>query len=181
MKRLALTLTAFLFSWASFSQQSAQEQQLSHAEQFGAQEGTLIERQFLDVGTIKGMTVKVLIIKDLLSETTKTALQLEYYYASSYSQHTKVANLDADEIDGLIKSIKKLQTDVFPSNRDTYTEVSFKSRTGFEIGASYNPDKAKWIAFAQLSRSDKDSLVSLHLEDFETLLALVEKADALMH
>jgi hypothetical protein len=61
-----------------------------------------------------------------------------------YTSDTKVASLDSDEIEGLIKSIKNLKTNVFPSTRDTYTEVTNKSRTGFETRAYYDIGKLKW-------------------------------------
>ena len=104
MKQFNLTIIAVLFALTSFGQQAAtKEKELSQADQFSAQAGTLMEKQFLDIGTVKGIAVKVLKIKDLTSGTTKSALRLEYEYKSSYTNDTKVAILDADEIDGLIK------------------------------------------------------------------------------
>lgn len=181
MKRLIFILIAVPMSLNSFGQQATKEQHLSQAEQFGVQKGTLIERQIVDVGVIKRIEVKVLILKDLISRTTKSALRLEYDYASSYSQETKIANLDEDEIDGLIKSIKELQTNVLPTTRKTYTEVSFRSRTGFEIGADFLLDQTKWVSYTQLASVDDNSRVSLAAEDFGLLLDLIEKAKDLMH
>jgi len=62
--------------------------------------------------------------KDLNNGTSKSALRFEYEYKSSYSSDSKIASLDLDEIDGLIKSMKNLQSTVFPSTRDIYTEVT---------------------------------------------------------
>ena len=152
------------------------EKELTQAEQFSSQAGTLIERQFLEIGKVKSVEVKVLKYKDLNNGVSKTALRFEYPYKSSISSDTKISSLDADEIDGLIKSIKNLQSSVFTSTRDIYTEVTFKSRTGFEAGAFYSPDKSKWTAYLQIEKYDRNSLVFLAPEDFTTLLNLIEQA-----
>ena len=180
MKQLAFVFMAALLPLGSLGQPAPKEQHLSLAEQFGAQVGTLVERQLVAVGSVKRIEVKVLLLKDLISGITKSALQLEYDYASSYSQETKVANLDADEIDGLIKSIKELQTNVFSTTRKIYTEVTYRSRTGFEIVANFVLEQAKWVASTQLLSSDDNSRVSLTEEDLGAMLALIEKAKELM-
>lgn len=182
MKKITKAIFAtgifLLATTATFAQ--TKEKELTQAEQFSSQAGTLIERQFLEVGKIKGIEVKVLKYKDLNSGTSKSALRFEYEYKSSYSTDTKITSLDADEIDGLIKSIKNLQTNVFTSTKDVYTEVTFKSRTGFEAGAYFSPDKSKWTAYLQIEKYDRNSLVFLSTEDFSTLLSLVEQAKAKM-
>ena len=172
--KINLTILAFFYAMFVFGQ--TKEKELTQAEQFSSQSGTLIERQFLDIGTVKGVEVKVLKYKDLNTGNGKSALRFEFKYKGSYSSATKIASLDNDEIDGLVKSMKNLQTNVFPSTRDTYTEVTFRSRTGFEAGAYFSPDKSKWTAYAQLEKYDSDSMVFLTTDDFMTLLNLIEQA-----
>jgi hypothetical protein len=180
MKHLTTILLTILIASATVYGQDTKEKQLSNADQFSAKAGTLIEKQFIDIGQVKGVQVKVLKLKDLNDGTTKTALRLEYEYKSSYSTDTKIASLDSDEIEGLIKSIKNLQTNVFTSTRDTYTEVTFKSRTGFEAGAYYDTGKSKWTAYMQLSKYDSKSSVFLNTDDFSTFLTLIEQAKTKM-
>lgn len=180
MKHLTTILFTILIASAAVYGQDTKEKQLSNADQFSAKAGTLIEKQFIDIGQVKGVQVKVLKLKDLNDGTTKTALRLEYEYKSSYSTDTKIASLDSDEIEGLIKSIKNLQTNVFTSTRDTYTEVTFKSRTGFEAGAYYDTGKSKWTAYMQLSKYDSKSSVFLNTDDFSTFLTLIEQAKTKM-
>jgi hypothetical protein len=180
MKHLTTILLTILIASATVYGQDTKEKQLSNADQFSAKAGTLIEKQFIDIGQVKGVQVKVLKLKDLNDGTTKTALRLEYEYKSSYSTDTKIASLDSDEIEGLIKSIKNLQTNVFTSTRDTYTEVTFKSRTGFEAGAYYDTAKSKWTAYMQLSKYDSKSSVFLNTDDFSTFLTLIEQAKTKM-
>jgi hypothetical protein len=54
---------------------SQEEKELTQAEQFSSQAGTLIERQFIDIGKVKGVEIKVLKYKDLNAGTSKSALR----------------------------------------------------------------------------------------------------------
>ena len=175
MKKIKFLTTLLLmcFVLTSFSQ-VVKEKQLSNAEIFSAKAGTLIEKQFINIGKVKAVDVKILKLKDLNDGSSFSALRLEYEAVSSYSSDTKIASLDKDEIDGLIKSIKNLQTNIFNTTRDVYTELTFKSRTGFECGAFYDVSKAKWEAYIKLEKYDGKSLVFLTIEDITNFLSLVE-------
>ena len=179
MKKITTLFIGLLMTTFAFSQEKV-EKQTTQAEQFSATAGTLIEKQFVDIGKVKGVTVQVMKFKDLNNGTSKSALRFEYEYKSSYTSDTKIATLDLDEIDGLIKSIKNLTTTVFSSTRDVYTEVTFTSRTGFKAGAYYDVDEAKWVTFVKLEKFDSNSQVFLTTEDFASLLTLVEQAKAKM-
>lgn len=156
------------------------EKELTQAEQFSKRSGTLIERQFISIGKIKEVEVKVLKIKDLNSEVDDSALRIEYEYRGSSITDTKIAHLDEDEMEGLVKSIKNLQTSVFGSKRESYTEVSFTSRTGFQAGAYFETLKNKWVAFVQVEKYDSKSIVYLTPEDFIIFLTLIENAKSQM-
>jgi hypothetical protein len=177
MKKVKLMITTLLMclSFVSFGQ-TTKDKQLSNAEIFSAKAGTLIEKQFIDIGKCKSVEVKVLKLKDLNDNSGFSALRLEYESVSSYSTDTKIASLDKDEIDGLIKSIKNLQTNVFSTTRDIYTEVTFKSRTGFECGAYFDVSKGLWKAYMQLEKYDSKSNVFLSVDELSTFLSLVESA-----
>lgn len=176
--KIILTFIVFVFCLNTYGQNKSKE--LTQAEQFSSQAGTLIERVFIDIGKIKGIDVKVLKYKDLNSGVSKSALRFEYTYKSSYTSTTKVTSLDLDEIDGLIISIKNLQENVFTSSKESYTEVTYRSRTGFETGAYYSPDKKKWTGYIQVSEYDRDSLVFISVEDLTTFLTLLDHAKTKM-
>jgi hypothetical protein len=180
MRILIAILCLFLLSHPQVFGQEAEVKKLSNAELFSAKSGILIEKQFIDIGKIKGVKVQVLTLKDLNDGISTAALRLEYDYKSTYSIDTKVASLDSDEIDGLIKSIKNLQTKVITATRDIYTEVTYKSRTGFEAGAFYDVDKKEWATYIRLSKFDSKSTVYLEVSDFSVFLDLVEQAKAKM-
>jgi len=170
MTKLITSLFLF-FPIVAFCQ--TREKALTNAEQFSLQSGTLIERQFIKIGRLKSMEVTVLKLKDLNSNLTKSALRFELTI-SGYTSDTKIVSLDMDEIDDLMKAIANLQSSVFPTKRDVYTEVAFKSKTGFEAGAYYDTGKEKWISYLQLD--SRDSMLFLSTDDFETLLNLVSQA-----
>lgn len=178
MARTFLITSLSLLIVVAFGQ--TKEQALTQAEQFSLRSGTLIERQFINIGKFKNIEVKVLKLYDLNANVSRSALRFELKSRSAYSSGTKIASLDVDEIDDLIRSIKNLQQNVFSTTRDAYTEVSFKSISGFSAGAYYSPEKGKWEAYLQLEERDSESMVFLLTNEFEALLNLIEKSKATM-
>lgn len=177
LKKTVLTLALFLTTIAMTFGQS-KEQELSNADKFSAKAGTLIQKEFLDVGTVNKAKIKVIHYKDLISNETVSSVRFEYEVASSYSMDTKIASLDTDEIDGLIKSIKLMQEKVFVSTPTNYTEVTYKSRGGFEAGCYWS--KGDWATYLKLEKFDSKSYVFLKKDDFPTLLSLLEKAKTML-
>ena len=112
----------------------------------------------------------------MISEKSTSAVRFEYEVKSSYSTDTKKAMLDADEIDGLLKSIKVMKDRIFPSTSDTYSEVTYRSRAGFEAGCYWSKDK--WTTYLKLEKYDGKSYVFLGQEDFTTLYELLVQAHA---
>jgi hypothetical protein len=160
-------------SMSAIGQTTAEKPQ-SKIEQFSARSGALMEKRFIDVGTVGGVKVQTFILTDLVSASTISGVRFEYYAYASYGGDNKIAVLDSDEIDGLIKSINVLKSSVFPSTRDSYSEVVYSSRDGFQAGAYFS--KNKWTAFLKLERYDSKSQVTMEPEDFDKLLALIQEA-----
>src|SRR5690606_8700148 len=100
-------------------------------EEFSSKSGRLIQKQYLEMDKIKGIEIKVVKYSDLISKENVTAVHFSKVVTTQYTSDTKIARLDADEIDGLIKSIQKIEVEVFPSKPTAYTEVLYKSRSGF--------------------------------------------------
>lgn len=155
----------FLITTASAFGQT--KDKLTQAEQFGVQAGTLIERKFIDIGEVNGILIQVIKFKDLISGKTQSALRFE-------SSNSKTATLDAYEIDGLMKSIKNLQTLVLPTTPEVYTEVTFRSKSGFEAGAYF--DEGSWTAYIRLEEYDRESFRILTTANFSVLLGYLEQA-----
>jgi hypothetical protein len=179
MKKLILLFCGILIFSMSFGQVKI-EKPTTLAEQFGVTTGTLIEKQIMEIGKVKGITVQIMYIKDLIDVKELKALRFEYRDRSINMAPTYSAVLDLDEVDGLIKSMKNLTTNVFPSSRDYYTEVTYRSKTGFQAGAYFNIDRKKWIAFIKLDQYDSNSFASFNSDDLTSLLSIVEQAKANM-
>jgi vacuolar-type H+-ATPase subunit D/Vma8 len=140
MKKILLFLFLFCAVCAS-SQVKTPEKEQSKLEAFSLRSGSLIEKQFTDVGEVKEVKVQVYILTDLISGVKISGLRLSKVVSDRYSSDSKTAALDLDEIDGLIKSINALKTKVFPSVRTSYTEIVYKSRGGFMAGAYFDRGK----------------------------------------
>jgi len=112
MKILAPLFIA-LCAICAFSQVKSQEKEQSKLEAFSLKSGTLLEKQFIDAGELKGVKVQTYIIADLITGVKVTGIRLEKTVSDRYSSDTKTAALDLDEVDGLIKSITTLKTKVF--------------------------------------------------------------------
>lgn len=162
---------------AGLSQETKQKES-TKAESFSSKSGTLIERQFLDVGKVKGLEVKVIKFKDLISNASVSALRFEY--SNSYSGGTKINQLDSDEVDGLVKSMHKLVNDIFPSSVEVYTEITFQSKSGFEAGAYFDTSKKFWRPYLKIEKYDSKSNVFLESEDFSKLLDLIKQAQPML-
>jgi len=157
-----------------FGQTETKAREISNAEKFSDKSGTLIQKEFIDVGDLKRCKIQIAKFTDLISNQKTSAVRFEYAYISSYSSDTKLALLDADEIDGLIKSLKLIQEKIIPTSSTNYTEVSFRSRSGFEAGCFSKKDS--WSIYLKLERYDSKSYVFLDKEDLPKLLQLLENS-----
>ena len=177
-KQLIIVAALCLFALQINAQAPAKEKEQSNAEAFSAKAGTLMQKEFVEIGTVKKAKVQVLYYTDLISNIKKSALKFEYDVVSSYSTDTKVAILDVDEIDGLMKSIKLMQDKVMVTVPTNYTEVYYRSRGGFEGGCFTS--KGAWSCYLKLEKYDSKSYVWLESADLTTLYGLLEQAKAKM-
>ena len=177
MKKLIFYVLVFL-TVMSTNAQTSKENEQSNAEKFSARSGTLMQKEFSEIGSLKKCKIQVLYYTDLISNSKQSALKFEFDVATSYSTDTKVAVLDTDEIDGLMKSIKILQDKVIVNVPPIYTEVYYRSRSGFEAGCFVS--KGSWSCYIKLEKYDGKSYVWLEKEDLPTLYTFLEQAKAKM-
>ena len=179
MRRVIVIAALCIATLSARAQQpKLKEQETSNAEKFSERSGLLIQKEFIEVGVLKKCELKVIHYTDLMSTQQTSGLKFEYEYKSSYTSDTKAAVLDADEIEGLIKSIKLIQEKIYPSTPPNYTEVSFRSRSGFEAGCFSG--KGSWSAYMKLEKFDSNSFVFMDKEDLIKLLTLLEQAKTLL-
>jgi hypothetical protein len=172
--RIIASFIGLLITIVSFSQTSGKTS-ISKTDEFSSKTGRIIKKEFADVDTYKGCEFKILTITDLVSNEKIIALRIEKEVTGSYSSSTKIAVLDADEIDGLLKALQVIK-DNMTTTPTVYTEIIFNSRGGFEAGAFYDVDKAKWSVYIKLEEHDNDSYVFMKSEDMDPLIAVIEKA-----
>ena len=177
-KNLIIAAAVCLFSLEIYAQAPTKEKEQSNAEAFSARAGTLMQKEFIEIGTVKKAKVQVVYYTDLISNIKKSALKFEYDFVSSYSTDTKVAVLDLDEIDGLMKSIKLMQDKVMLTIPANYTEVYYRSRGGFEGGCFTS--KGAWSCYLKLEKYDSNSYVWLESADLTTLYRMLEQSKAKM-
>lgn len=181
MRKITLIIVLACMTLVSVAQQTTiktKEQEKSNAEIFSERSGSLVQREFIDVGSLKKCEIQVAKFTDLISGQKSSAIRFEYDYKGSYSSDTKVAMLDEDEIDGLMKSIRIIQEKILPTIAENYTEVNFRSRSGFTAGCFSKKDS--WTTFMKLERFDSNSYVFMDKDDLSQLLSLLQQAKGKM-
>lgn len=168
-------LFANFFIWQSALAQTTGKE-LSNAEKFSAKNGRLLKREFVDVGEVNGAKIQVLYITDMSDNQKISCVRFEQ---ERYGERTRIATIDSDELDGLIKALKIMQEKVFATTPTTYTEVEFKSRGDFEAGCYFSGDE--WSVYISIDRyalSGKN--IKIYRERFAEFIGLLEQAKAKM-
>jgi hypothetical protein len=179
MKRQLLTLLAIAIAIVASAQVKTikeTEKAQSKAEIFSEKSGSLIQKQFIDVGKLKSCKIQVAVFTDLISNQKTSAVRFEKEYKASYSSTSddKIALLDGDELDALIKSFMLLTDKIYSTSPTDYTEINFNSRSGFAAGCFFS--KGKWSPYMKLEKFDGNSYVFLELEDTQPLIDILIKA-----
>ena len=178
MKKLLL-LTSLSVSMFCYSQEAKKDTETTKSDKFSQRSGTLLQKDFIDLGKVGGTEVKILKIADLNNSDTISSVRFENQSYGTYSD-TYINAIDKDEVDGLIISIKKLLNDVLKTTPSTYTEVTYSSRGGFSLGSYYDTKKSKWTNFLKVEKYTSKSMAILSVEDLTTLLNLLEQAKTKM-
>lgn len=79
-----------------------------------------MQKEFLRIGELKNAKLDVIYFTDLIVNQKQSAVRFEYEVAGKYSNNTKRAVLDSDEMDGFIKSIRLMQEKIFPTSPINY-------------------------------------------------------------
>ncbi len=175
--------TIALLSTASMRVSAQSEQpskDLSNVEKFNRRSGKIFQKEFIPLGVVKTCEVTVYRTTDLISKEKISGVRFSYEHVSRGSSDTKIAVLDADEIDGLIKSIEIIKSNVLPVKPENYTEVTFASRSGFEAGCFGGKDNKDWSAYIKLEKYDSRSFVFLESAELESIIPLLVKAKTLL-
>jgi len=179
LNKIGLAAISVCLSLISVGQDVAKDAK-SKAQEFSSSSGKLIEKEWARLGAIKDMKVSAVRYRDLITANSVSAMRIEMDVKDKYTTDTKIAEVDKDEIDGLLKSLDIIKREVSTTKRERYTEIVFTSRTGFQAGCYYEDQKGVWSVFVKIERFDKDSYVFMTPEDLDGLILLVKGALAQM-
>lgn len=162
-----------IFSNIIISQDQNSDSKQNKAEIFSTKSGTIIKKQYEDIGKYNRIKLQVVKFTDMISRVSVKALLFEEVSGLSNSAAHSVT-LDVDEVDGLIKSIKIMNNEVLDVKPKNYTEVTFYSRSGLKAGCFLYRDK--WNIYIQLDKRDFQSTVRFKRSGIVQLLELLEIA-----
>ncbi|AZA86316.1 hypothetical protein EG349_05695 [Chryseobacterium shandongense] len=178
MKKILIILSV-VSSLSAFAQDQNKDIETTKSEKFSQRSGTLLQKDFIDLGNIAGTEVKLLKIKDLNNNESNSSVRFEKEGSGTYSD-TYISAIDKDEVDGLIISIKNLIDNVLKTTPTTYTEVTYSSRGGFCLGSYFEERKSKWTSFLKVEKHSNKSMGILSESDLQNLLILLEQAKTKM-
>lgn len=178
MKAKVFILAIVTLFAASMSYAQQKEESASTTLQFMKSSGSFLLKEFYDLAVIKGVTCKVLIITDVVSNKKMGCMRLETKYLSSYSDSPDIyiGTLDADELDACISSLTYLKENILSKEAETYTEAQYTSRDNVEIGAYFNDSKKKWTAYVQTKSYTSNSMKFFEADNLDALAAEMQKA-----
>ena len=160
MKKMLLIVIALSTINLSYAQvKKSQDVSKSNLEDFSETSGSLIKKEFTDVGKLRSVKIQLLKITNLATNISQSGLRIE-----SQGVITHVAFLDADEIDAFLKTIDYITDNVLDTDPSgNYTEYNFISRGGFSAGA-FNYSK-KWVFYMKPEKFSSDSQIDFSKED----------------
>ena len=159
MKKLFFLLV-LLCSVAVSNAQEKETENRSKAALFEESKGSLIRKDFYNLPKVGGLENNVLILTDIFTGTKIGCLRMEYY--DDYND-LRAGYIDFEELDAAIKSLSYIKETILYTTPDVYTEFSFKSKDGVQLGTYFNEKTQKWVVFIWL-RKWADFLVEVNAE-----------------
>ncbi len=173
-KIVKLIIVLIIFSYPSFIVAQDSTKARTRIDSFSNASGKFIEKEFIHVGNINGIEVQVFKATDVITNTSLAGLHFELNYASFGSYRTGIANLDEDEVDGLIQCFKYIKSNVLSTKPDNYKEYNYISKDNFKAGCYIQKKQRGWSLFFQLDEYLSSSLVEINVGDIDDLIELLE-------
>lgn len=175
MKKTILLILLALVPMFIFAQEGKETESKSKAVEFSKKDGTLLRKEFYDIGSVKGIEFQVLIMTDELSKEKLGALRIKTSYYSSVGTDDYVGTLDFDEIDACLKSLEYIQNTIITSTPATYTECGYSTKDNVEIG-TYSSEKKGWVVYIQTKGYTTRSLKFVDLKEFPKVIKYITSA-----
>lgn len=148
----------------------------SELEKFANQTGVLISKEYIELGYMDQIDIRLVKLKNLFTNETLNGLRFEYLPGNEILSSAKISFIDYDEIEALIKAIKILQTSVLDNKYEYQSEFTVKTRSGMIIGYFYDASKDKWQPFVQIQEKDPQSTIRVENDRFSYFLSVLEDA-----
>jgi len=173
MKTIFLAIILTLITLIGFCQQPiiSPAKKMCNADKFANQTGVLIKNEYIDLIEINRCRICIVQLLNLNNNKSVSALKFEFQLLKAS------VNLDEDEVDSLMKCIKTLQKSVLSTKPKTYTEVIYRSRSGFELGSFF--ESGRWRTYMKIDYIEKveaSSEVILEKADLLLLINTLEQA-----
>ena len=163
MKKLFILLV-LLCSVAVSNAQEKETENRSKAALFEESKGSLIRKDFYNLPKVGGLENNVLILTDIFTGTKIGCLRMTTKYHKYDDKYDTYAGyIDFEELDAAIKSLSYIKETILYTTPDVYTEFSFKSKDGVQLGTYFNEKTQKWVVFIWL-RKWADFLVEVNAE-----------------
>lgn len=183
MKKILFIIILSLLCAGELFSQDLKDVVETKSDKFSNRSGSLIQKEFNEVGKVSGNEITVLKIKDLNSNETISSVRFKNTsYSSTFGEEEYLNSIDKEELDGLIISVKKLIDEVIKTEPSVYSEVVYRSVSGFSLGAFYRNEAKKkgWVPFLKVDKYKSKSFSTLNDDNLIEILALLEKAKEMM-
>lgn len=176
LRKIFLVIALFCATLAPA--QTQEQKSESKTIEFLAKAGSLLQKDFYDVGEAGGIKCQILIITDKVNGIKRGCLRVEHY--DYRSENTYIGTLDSDEIDACIKSLDYLINEAFATTPEVYTELEYRTRDGVQFGAYYDHEKKGWHPYAKTKSYTDRSQVFPNIENFTKLVDVIKSAKPLL-
>ena len=175
-KFLFVVFFIFAFNVTFAQQENVKEESKSETIKFLKKDGACFKKEFYDLGNVKGVECKVLIITDVVENSKIGCLRLEV--------RTHIGTLDYNEIDACIKSLEYIKS-IIENKPSVYTEIEYVTNDGIEIGAFYS-DKYTvvynqgWNAYVETDNFISGSTEYFAPKNINSLIEILHNAKTLI-
>lgn len=176
MKKILLIL-ALLMPMALLAQDKVADapQSKSKTLEFLEKDGSFIQKEFYQLGKVKGVECEILILTNLLNKQKMGCLRLKTtYYNRVGGNDTYIGTLDADELSASVQSLQFIKDQLIPTTPSTYTEAEYKTRDGVKMGA-YSSEKG-WKSYIYTKGYTTRSAEFFDASNIDTLIGYFNQA-----
>jgi hypothetical protein len=160
--------------------QKEEAREPNHSEALSNRTGTLLQEEMIYTGGTEKFAIEAIKVTDLLTGESSRMLLLVHNRPGPImgSSRIKTAAIEGQEIDDLAKALRYMIDVVFKTSPHRYTEVNFKSRSGFEVGAEFDQKRHHWMPYMKFRKGERVDRVYFNYSELAKALDTIELARA---